>query len=340
MIEQIAVIGATGTLGREVLTHLSDAKYMASQITAIASDESVGKEVSFGENDILTCIPVAQFDFAAVDCVIFAATANIIDHYKQKAVSAGCWIIDASHHAPSPDDTPLIFPGINDALLSEFDEPAYLNCPRGMTGMLALSLKPFVEHTLLQMNGTCLYPTSHAGKDAMDELFRQTKGIFVNDVPEHEVFHKQIAFNLIPRIGHFAENGATEEEQGIEAELNALFGDAFSPLISCVRVPVFMGHAAMIHLVLDTSLSGQQARLLWSQTEGIQVYDKPEPQGLATPVEVIGEDNIFISRIRVRPHPQGTQISYWCVGDNLRLASPKTATDILAILNKKNTEAL
>ena len=199
-----------------------------------------------------------------------------------------------------------------------------------MTGLLALSLKPFQEHRIHTLNATCLYPTSHAGKDAMDELFRQTKGIFVNDVPEQEIFHKQIAFNVIPRIGHFVDHGATEEEFGVEQELKALFSPDIVTLVSAIRVPVFIGHAAMVHLIIDATMSTSEARLLWSQTDDIVVYDKPEPQGLATPVEVVGENNIYISRIRTRHHPQGTQLSYWCVGDNLRLASSKTAIDIIS----------
>lgn len=333
MIEKIAVIGATGTLGREVLTNLSEANYKSEQITAIASDDSVGKEVSFGEEAVLSCISIENFNFASVDCAIFVAAANLIDTYRAQAERAGCWIIDASHNAPAPSEIPLIFPALNKEKLQDMSEPTYLNCPRSMTGLLALSLKPFAAHQIHSLNATCLYPTSHAGKDAMDELFRQTKGIFVNDVPEQEVFHKQIAFNVIPRIGHFVDQGATDEEAGVELELQDLFGAQMTSLISCVRVPIFIGHAAMVHIVLDANLTAQEARLLWSQTDDILVYDKPEPQGHATPVEIVGEDNIYISRIRVRPHPKGTQISYWCVGDNLRLASPKTALDIITELH-------
>jgi len=306
----IAVVGATGVVGQEMLSILEERMFPAKDVFAIASRRSIGREVSFGEKT-LKCKDIETFDFSSVDIVLMAA--------------------GASHFRMDPD-VPLIVPEVNPEAVEGFEKKRIIANPNCSTAQLVVALKPLHEAAGIKRVVVSTYQsTSGAGRDAMDELFNQTKGIFVNDDATPDKFTKQIAFNVIPHIDVFMEDGFTKEEWKMTAETKKILDTKIKLTANCVRVPTFVGHAEAVNVEFDRPISDDEAREVLREAPGILIVDKREDGGYVTPVECVGDFATFISRIRVDPTVDNG-LAFWCVSDNLRKGAALNAVQIAETL--------
>lgn len=333
-LSRIAVVGAHGAVGREILSLLAEEDIPVAQVTALAADRSVGQPVSYGEDEELTVEPLDRADFTAFQVVIFAVESSIAAKYARKAAAAGALVIDTSAEFRLDPDVPVIVPGVNDAALTAAKHAGrrLFACPNPLTIQLASVLKPLLALSPIRRAVVASYQgTSGAGRPAMDELFRQTRSIYVNDIPKPEQFTKQIAFNVIPHIGAFEANGATAEEQQLATELRKVLDPDLAAIATCVRVPVFVGTALAVTVELAAPVTVDAARAAWRKTEGLSVIDHRADEGYVTPVEAAGDDLVFLSRVREdRTVPHG--LAFWCVSDDLRRGSARVAVDLLRLL--------
>ena len=334
MSVKLAVVGATGSVGREILVSLAEADLVpAANVVALASDRSVGSEVSFGEDDDLTVQALNGFDFAGIDYAFFAIDARTAKKEVKRAVEAGAMVIDCSDAFRLEPGVPLVVPGVNDAALGQMKKNICAN-PSALAILLACVLKPLQAAVPIKRVVVSSYqPVSGAGRQAMDELFTQTRGVYVNDIPTKEHFPKQIAFNVIPQVGAFESDGYTEEEATLAGETRKLVGPDIALTATCVRVPVFIGQAAAVTVEFEGALTATAARDLWKKTPGLSVIDHRADEGYVTPVESAGDDLVFVSRVRDdKTVPHG--ISFWCVTDNTRKGGGLNAVQILESLLK------
>ncbi len=323
----VAVVGATGNVGRELLSILDERLFPAAKVHALASRRSVGTEVSYGDRT-LKCEDMETFDFSQADICLMSAGGSVAKEWAPKIGAAGCIVIDNSSAFRMDPDVPLVVPEVNaDAVLGYAKKNIIAN-PNCSTAQLVVALKPIHDRAGIKRCVVATYQsTSGGGKSAMDELWTQTRGIFVNDTPEPREFTKQIAFNVIPHIDVFMDDGYTKEEWKMRVETKKILDESVELVATCARVPVFVGHAEAVHLELEQPLSDSEARELLRESPGLMVLDKREDEGYATPVDCVGEWATFISRIRNDPSiPNG--LAFWCVSDNLRKGAALNAVQI------------
>ncbi|MBF0354675.1 MAG: aspartate-semialdehyde dehydrogenase [Alphaproteobacteria bacterium] len=331
---RVAVIGATGNVGREMLQTLAERNFPASEVIALASERSAGREVSFGEDKVLKIQDLAKFDFKGVDIALSSPGAKVSAVHSPRAAAAGCVVIDNTSHFRMEHDIPLVVPEVNPEAIAKYKKRGIIANPNCSTIQMVVALKPLHDLAKIKRVVVSTYQsTSGAGKDAMDELFNQTRAIYVNDPVEPHKFPKQIAFNVIPQIDIFMQDGATKEEWKMVVETKKIMDPDIEVNATCVRVPVFIGHAESINVEFENPITVEQARKALSKAPGVIVVDKREPGGYVTPAECAGEDATYVSRIRKDPTvPNG--LSMWVVADNLRKGAALNAVQIAELLIK------
>lgn len=331
---KLAVVGATGNVGRETIKTLAERKFPVSEVVALASARSVGTEISYGDNKILVVQDLAKYDFHGTDICFFSADANISAEFAPKAADSGCIVIDKSARFRMDPDVPLVVPEVNPQALAEYTTRNIVANPNNTTIQLVMALKPLHDLVPIKRVVVSTYQAvSGAGREAMDELFTQTRAIFVNDALVQEQFHKQIAFNVIPHIGDFISDGSTEEEQKIVLETQKILDPAIRVTATCVRVPVFIGHAEAVTIEFTSPISAYEARMALQKASGIAVIDRRNEDGFATPVECVGEDAVFVSRIREDASVEHG-LNLWIVSDNLRKGAALNGVQIAEMLIK------
>ncbi|MGE0339143.1 MAG: aspartate-semialdehyde dehydrogenase [Xanthobacteraceae bacterium] len=332
---KVAVVGATGNVGREMLNILAERGFPADEVVALASRRSLGVEVSYGDR-VLKCKALEHFDFSDTDFCLMSAGSSVSKEWSPKIGAQGCVVIDNSSCFRYDDEVPLIVPEVNADAITGFTKKNIIANPNCSTAQLVVALKPLHDAAKIKRVVVSTYQSvSGAGKDAMDELFNQTKAIYVNDSVEPEKFTKRIAFNVIPHIDVFREDGYTKEEWKMEIETKKILDPNIALTATCVRVPVFVGHSEAVNIETENSLSADQAREILREAPGILVVDKREDEGYVTPFEATGEDATYISRIR-EDHTVKNGLNFWCVSDNLRKGAALNAIQIAEVLvNRK-----
>ena len=340
MTYNIAVVGATGAVGREMLQTLSERNFPLNNIYALASKSSIGREVSFGDDKILKVLSLEDFDFEKVDIALFSAGSDIAKKYGPIVGKTGCIVIDNSSCFRMDDEVPLIVPEVNPDAINSFKKRNIIANPNCSTIQLVVALKPIHDHFKVSRVVVSTYQAvSGAGKPAMDELFNQTKGVFVNDQATPEQFTKKIAFNVIPHIDTFMDDGFTKEEWKMRVETKKILDNNINLVAHCVRVPVFIGHSEAVFLECEKDISVTKVRNLLRDADGITVIDHRADEGYVTPVEVAGEDDIYISRIRKDPSVKNGLV-FWCVGDNLRKGAALNTVQIAELLVSKKLKGI
>jgi aspartate-semialdehyde dehydrogenase len=313
----VAVVGATGNVGREMLNILAERDFPADEVHAVASRRSLGTEVSFGDRK-LKCKDLEQFDFSGVDFCLMSAGAAVSREWSPRIGAKGCLVIDNSSAFRYESDVPLIVPEVNADAVAGFRKRNIIANPNCSTAQLVVALKPLHDVAKIRRVVVATYQSvSGAGKEAMDELWTQTRGIFVTDSPEPKKFTKQIAFNVIPHIDVFMEDGQTKEEWKMVVETKKILDPKIRLTATCVRVPVFVGHSEAVNIEFETPITADKAREILRTAPGVLVVDKRENGGYVTPVECVGDYATFVSRIREDPTVENG-LNLWVVSDNLR----------------------
>jgi aspartate-semialdehyde dehydrogenase len=329
---KVAVIGATGNVGREMLQTLHDRKFPADQIIPLASERSVGREVSYGDDEILKVQDLAKFDFKGVDIALSSPGAKVSAIHSPRAGAAGCVVIDNTSHFRMDPDVPLVVPEVNPQAIAGYKKRNIIANPNCSTIQMVVALKPLHALGKIKRVVVSTYQSvSGAGKEAMDELFNQTRAIYVNDAVKPERFTKQIAFNVIPHIDSFMDDGATKEEWKMAVETRKILDPNIAVHATCVRVPVFVGHAEAVNIEFERPVSEKEAREALQKAEGVVVVDHRVNEGYVTPQEAAGEDAVYVSRIRKDP-TIANGLSLWCVSDNLRKGAALNAVQIAELL--------
>ena len=318
MSYKVAVIGATGNVGREILNILSERSFPVSDVAALASANSVGREASFGDDQVLKVQDLATFDFKGWDIALSSPGAKVSAVHAPRAAKAGCVVIDNTSQFRMDPDVPLVVPEVNPGALAGYGKRNIVANPNCSTIQMVLALKPLHELATIKRVVVATYQSvSGSGKDAMDELFNQTRGIYVNEPVRPEQFTKQIAFNVIPHIDVFMEDGATKEEWKMAAETKKILDPGIKLTATCVRVPVFIGHSMALNIEFDSPIDEGEAREALRGAPGIILIDHRVDEGYVTPTECAGEDAVFVSRLRSDPTVD-YGLSLWVVSDNLR----------------------
>ena len=331
---RVAVVGATGNVGREILQCLAEREFPADEVVALASENSIGQEVSFGEDDILLVQNLDGFDFEGTDIALFSPGAKVSAKHAPRAAAAGCVVIDNTSQFRMDPDIPLVVPEVNGDAIADYKIRNIIANPNCSTIQMVMALKPLHDAAVIERVVVSTYQSvSGAGKAGMDELFQQTRGVFVNDLKDHEQFTKQIAFNVIPHIDVFMDDGATKEEWKMVVETKKILDDSIQVAATCVRVPVFIGHGEAVNIEFENSMSEAEARKLLRAMDGVTVIDHRHDEGYVTPVECAGDDQVYVSRIRLDLSvPFG--LSMWVVSDNLRKGAALNAVQIAEKLVK------
>ena len=328
---RIAVVGATGNVGREVLTILSERLFPADEVVALASRRSQGTEVSFGDK-ILKVKSLDTHDFKNTDIAIMSAGGSISKEWAPKIAAAGCVVIDNSSAYRYDPDVPLIVPEVNADAVVGFTKKNIIANPNCSTAQLVVALKPLHDRATIKRIVVSTYQSvSGAGKDAMEELFNQTRAVFVADPIEADKFTKRIAFNCIPHIDVFMDSGDTKEEWKINAETKKMLDPKIKVTATAVRVPVFVSHSEAVNIEFEKELSAEEARDILRESPGCLVVDKREDGGYVTPYEAAGEDATYISRIREDPTIDNG-LNMWVVSDNLRKGAALNTVQIAELL--------
>ena len=317
---RVAVVGATGNVGREILATLAERNFPTDEVIALASERSVGSELSFGEDAVLKVQDLAGFDFAGVDIVLSSPGAKVSAVHSPRAAAAGAVVIDNTSHFRMEPDVPLVVPEVNGHAIAGYTKRNIIANPNCSTIQLVVALKPLHDLATIKRVVVATYQsTSGSGKAAMDELFNQTRGIYMNEPAEkhRKMFPKQIAFNVIPHIDVFMEDGATREEWKMAAETRKILDPDIQITATCVRVPTFIGHAEAINLEFARPLSKDAATRALRAAPGIIVVDHRVDEGYVTPTECAGEDPVYVSRIRADKTVKNG-LNLWVVADNLR----------------------
>lgn len=333
MSYKVAVVGATGNVGTEMLSILAERSFPAHEVVAVASQKSVGLTVPYGDQD-LDVHALDTFNFSDVDIALFSPGGAISSIYAPIAADAGAIVIDNTSFFRMDPEVPLIVPEVNAYALEHYRSRNIIANPNCAVMQLVVALKPLHELVpIRRVVVTTFQSVSGAGKVAMDTLFEETKGLFANDLPKKETFTKQIAFNLIPHIGVFRDDGQTDEEWKIAVETQKILDPAIAVTATCVRVPVFVGHSMTVNIEFDGPISEEQARDALTEAPGVSVVDYRQDEGYVTPIEAAGEDNVFISRIRTDPTLENG-LNMWIVSDNLRKGAALNAVQIAEELVK------
>lgn len=332
---KVAVVGATGNVGREILSILAERGFPADEVVALASRKSQGVEVSYGDKT-LKVKALETYDFSDTDICLMSAGGSVSKEWSPKIGAQGCVVIDNSSQWRMDPDVPLIVPEVNADAIVGFSKKNIIANPNCSTAQLVVALKPLHDAATIKRVVVSTYQSvSGAGKDAMDELFTQTRAVFVSDPVEPKKFPKRIAFNLIPQIDVFLDDGSTKEEWKMVAETKKILDPKIKLTATCVRVPVFISHSEAVNVEFEKELSAEDARKILREAPGILVIDTREPGGYATPHEAAGEDATFISRLRDDPTVDNG-IAFWCVSDNLRKGAALNAVQIAEVLvNRK-----
>ena len=329
---RVAVVGATGNVGREILQTLAEREFPVDEAFAIASSKSAGREVSFGEKDVLKVQSLDDFNFKGIDIALFSPGSKVSAKHAPRAAAAGCVVIDNTAQFRMEPDVPLVVPEVNPEAIAGYSKRNIIANPNCSTIQMVMALKPLHEAAGVRRVVVATYQaTSGAGKAAMDELFNQTRGIYVNDPIVKEAFTKQIAFNVIPQIDDFMDDGSTREEWKMAVETRKILDPDIKVVATCVRVPVFIGHGEAITVELENALSVSQARALLRAAPGVSVVDRRVEEGFVTPAECAGEDAVYVSRIR-EDTTVDHGLSFWVVTDNLRKGAALNAVQIAELL--------
>lgn len=332
---KVAVVGATGNVGREMLDILSERAFPADEVVAIASRRSAGQEVSFGDK-ILKVKALDTYDFSDTDICLMSAGGETSKEWSPRIGQSGCVVIDNSSAFRYHADVPLIVPEVNPDAITGFSKLNIIANPNCSTAQLVVALKPLHDVARIKRVVVATYQSvSGAGKEAMDELFQQTRSVFTAGQMTIEKFPKRIAFNVIPQIDVFLDDGSTKEEWKMVAETKKMLDPKIKLTATCVRVPVFIGHAEAVNVEFESPISPEEATAILRSAPGILVVDKREPGGYMTPHEAAGEDATYISRIR-SDSTVDNGLSFWCVADNLRKGAALNTVQIAEMLiNRK-----
>jgi aspartate-semialdehyde dehydrogenase len=332
---KVAIAGATGNVGREMLNTLDERGFPADEVVALASRRSQGTEVSYGDTT-LKVRALDNYDFSDTDICLMSAGGAVSKEWSPKIAAQGCIVIDNSSAWRYDADVPLIVPEVNADAIDGFRKRNIIANPNCSTAQLVVALKPLHDRAKIKRVVVATYQSvSGAGKDAMDELFTQTRSVFVSDPIETKKFPKRIAFNVIPHIDVFQDDGFTKEEWKMVAETKKILDPKIKLVATCVRVPVFIGHSEAVALEFEDPITADEARDILREAPGCLVVDKREPGGYVTPVEAAGEDATYISRIREDPTVENG-LMLWVVSDNLRKGAALNAVQIAEVLiNRK-----
>ena len=331
---RVAVVGATGNVGREMLSILEEVKFPVDEIFAVASRKSVGREVSFG-NGLIKCHALDQFDFSKVDIVLMSAGGTVSKEWSPRIGKAGPVVIDNSSAWRMDPDVPLVVPEVNPDAVAGFRKKNIIANPNCSTIQLVVALKPLHDLAKIKRAVVSTYQSvSGAGKEGMDELWDQTKNVFVLGPSEPRKFPKQIAFNVIPFIGSFRDDGYTDEEAKMWDETHKMLDPDIKLTVTCVRVPVMVGHSECVNLEFERPIDEDEARDVLREAPGIMVVDKREDTGYVTPKEIQGEFEVYVSRIRNDPTVENG-LNLWVVGDNLRKGAALNAVQIAQLLHER-----
>jgi aspartate-semialdehyde dehydrogenase len=329
---RVAVVGATGAVGREIIKTLHERNFPLDDIVALASARSVGQEISFGEKRVLTVKNLETFDFRGWDFGLFSPGAAISAVQAPRAAAAGCIVIDNTSHFRMEHDVPLVVPEVNPHALAKFTRRNIIANPNCSTIQMVVALKPLHDRFTAKRVVVSTYQSvSGAGKEGMDELFNHTKSSFVHEQSPPQQFTKEIAFNCIPHIDTFMEDGSTKEEWKMTVETRKILDPDIQVHATCVRVPVFIGHGEAVSVEFAKPITVAEARAALRDAPGVSVVDQREDGGYITPLDCVGEDAVFVSRIRKDP-TVANGLSFWCVSDNLRKGAALNAVQIAETL--------
>ena len=331
---KVAVVGATGNVGREILQTLAEREFPVDEVVALASERSVGREVSFGEDQTLIVQNLAEYDFAGTDIGLFSPGSKVSAKYAPKAAAAGCIVIDNTSQFRMDPDVPLIVPEVNPEAAAGYTKRNIIANPNCSTIQMVVALKPLHEAFGIERVVVSTYQSvSGAGKDAMDELFNQTRAVYVNDPVEAKQFTKPIAFNVIPHIDVFMDDGSTKEEWKMTVETKKILDPKIKVTATCVRVPVFVSHAESINIQFSRDVSAKAARAALRDAPGVVLVDHRADEGYVTPKEAAGEDAVYVSRIREDPTIDNG-LNIWVVSDNLRKGAALNSVQIAELLDR------
>ncbi len=327
MALRVAVVGATGNVGRELFNIMDERAFPADKVHAVASRRSLGRECSYGDRT-LRCEDLQEFDFSKVDLVLMSAGGGVSTEWAPKIAEAGAIVIDNSSAWRMDPDVPLVVPEVNGEAVLSYGKKNIIANPNCSTAQLVVALKPLHQAAGIKRVVVSTYQSaSGAGKAGMDELWTQTKGMFVNDTPTPTEFSKQIAFNVIPQIDVFMDDGFTKEEWKMTVETKKIIDEDIDLVATCVRVPVFVGHSEAVNVELEDPLTVDEARELFRNADGVQLIDNPAEDQFVTPVECVGEWASYVSRVRKDPTVENGLI-FWNVSDNLRKGAALNAVQI------------
>jgi aspartate-semialdehyde dehydrogenase len=333
---KVAIVGATGNVGREMLDILAERRFPADEVVPLASRRSLGVEVSYGERT-LKVKALEHYDFSDTDICLMSAGATVSKEWSPKIAAQGCVVIDNSSAWRYDPDVPLVVPEVNADAAADFAKKNIIANPNCSTIQLVVALKPLHERAGIKRVVVATYQSvSGAGKEAMDELFSQTRGVFAaNTQTDPQKFTKRIAFNVIPHIDVFMEDGSTKEEWKMVQETKKILDPKIEIVATCARVPVFIGHSEAVHVEFEKPITADEAREILRRAPGVLVIDKREDGGYVTPLDATGEDATYVSRIR-EDKTVKNGLAFWCVSDNLRKGAALNTIQIAEVLiNRK-----
>jgi len=334
---RMVVVGATGNVGREMLNILAEREFPADEVAAVASPRSTGNVIDFGDSGReLKVRNIDHFDFAGWDMALFAAGSEVSKLHAPRAAAAGCTVIDNSSFYRMDPDVPLIVPEVNAHAIDGYRRKNIIANPNCSTAQMVVALKPLHDAAGIRRVVVSTYQSvSGAGKAGMDELFEQSRNIFVGDPNAPSHFTKQIAFNVIPHIDAFLDDGSTKEEWKMVVETKKILDPKIKVTATCVRVPVFVGHSESINIEFEREISAEEAQNILREAPGVMLVDKREDGGYVTPVEAVGEYATYISRVR-EDSTVDNGLNLWCVSDNLRKGAALNAVQIAELLGRKH----
>ena len=334
---RVVVAGATGNVGREMVNILAERQFPADEIAVLASSRSTGDQIEYGDTGrMLTVKNIEHFDPAGWDMALFAIGSEAMQVYAPKFAAAGCTVIDNSSLYRMDPDVPLIVPEVNADAIDGYTRRNIIANPNCSTAQMVVALKPLHDFATIRRVVVATYQSvSGAGKTGMDELFEQSRNIFVGDPAEPKKFTKQIAFNVIPHIDSFLDDGSTKEEWKMVVETKKILGAKIKVTATCVRVPVFVGHSEALNIEFENEISARDAQRILREAPGVMLVDKREDGGYVTPIESAGDDATYVSRVREDPTVENG-LSLWCVSDNLRKGAALNAVQIAELLGRRH----
>ncbi|TCP32869.1 aspartate-semialdehyde dehydrogenase [Sphingomonas sp. BK235] len=334
---RVVVAGATGNVGREMVNILAEREFPADEIAVLASSRSVGDQIEYGDTGrMLTVKNIEHFDPTGWDMALFAIGSEATAVYAPKFAAAGCTVIDNSSLYRMDPDVPLIVPEVNAAAIDGYRAKNIIANPNCSTAQMVVALKPLHDAATIRRVVVATYQSvSGAGKIGMDELFEQSRNIFVGDPAEPKKFTKQIAFNVIPHIDSFLDDGSTKEEWKMVVETKKILDPKIKVVATCVRVPVFVGHSEALNVEFENELSAEDAQRILREAPGVMLVDKREDGGYVTPIESAGDDATYVSRVREDPTVENG-LALWCVSDNLRKGAALNAVQIAELLGRRH----